>query len=166
MTMQITLFYEDKNHPTILEVPDEECRLWVEADFKRRLDAAEDKSAVTERTAQEILDEEVNKPTFNNNHTETRRHVLLSALDPKEKAVVGDADVQTALLDEDFSELYSAIEKLRPQQKALLCDIFWDEMRQVDIAKRDGVNRAAVAGRLNRILERLKKFLPNPKNFS
>ena len=28
--MKITMYYEDKNHPTILEVPDEECTVMVE----------------------------------------------------------------------------------------------------------------------------------------
>ena len=39
--MKITMYYEDKFHPTTLEV-------------------AEDKSAIARRTVQEILDEEVN----------------------------------------------------------------------------------------------------------
>lgn len=72
--MKITVYYEDKNHPTILEVPDRECEIWVEDDYQRRLAEAEDKTAVERRTAQEIMDEDYNKPTFNNNQAETRRH--------------------------------------------------------------------------------------------
>ena len=78
--MKITLYYEDKNHPTVLEVPDEECSVMVETDYKQRLEVAEDKSSVLRGSVQEILDEEVNKPTFNRNRAETRRHIQMSAL--------------------------------------------------------------------------------------
>ncbi len=83
--MKITVYYEDKNHPTILDVPDADCEIWIEDDYQRRLSAAEDKSTVTRRTAQEIMDEDYNKPTFNSNQSETRRHVHLDALDPEDK---------------------------------------------------------------------------------
>ena len=79
--MKITLYYEDKLHPTFLEVSEEECTVMVETDYRQRLNAAEDKNAVQRRTAQEILDAEVNAPTFRRNRTETRRHVHLSADD-------------------------------------------------------------------------------------
>ena len=166
--MKITLFYENKNNPTTLDVPDEEFDVMVETDYRQRLAVAADKSAVVKRTVQEILDEEINKPTFNNQQTETRRHVSLSSsdFDPQGNFVVGAEDVQIDLFGKDFSEFHHAIEKLRPQQKNLIRDIFWEEMRQVDIAKRDGVDKAAIAGRLKRTIERLKKFLLNQKNFS
>ena len=83
--MKITVYYEDKNNPTILDVPDVDCEIWIEEDYQRRLSAVEDKSTVTRRTAQEIMDEDFNKPTFNSNQTETRRHVHLDALDPEDK---------------------------------------------------------------------------------
>ena len=60
--MKIALYYEDKLHPTVLEVPEEECTVMVETDYRQRLNAAEDKNAVQRRTAQEILDAEVNAP--------------------------------------------------------------------------------------------------------
>lgn len=79
--MKITVYYEDKNHPTTIDVPDEDCEIWIEDDYQRRLSAAEDKSSVNRRTAQEIMDEDYNKPTFNSHQKETRRHVSMDALD-------------------------------------------------------------------------------------
>ena len=37
------MYYEDKNNVTIIDVPDEECAIWVESDYQRRLESAEDK---------------------------------------------------------------------------------------------------------------------------
>ena len=79
--MKITVYYEDKNHPLILDVPDNDCEIWIENDYRQRLSRAQDKASVTRRTAQEIMDEECNKPTFNSHQRETRRHVSLDALD-------------------------------------------------------------------------------------
>ena len=101
--MKITLYYEDKLHPTILEVPEEECTVMVETDYRQRLDEAEDKNAVQRRTAQEILDAEVNAPTFRRNRTETRRHIHLSADDLDRRRADAMPDVPTALLGADYS---------------------------------------------------------------
>ena len=118
--MKITLYYEDKLHPTFLEVSEEECTVMVETDYRQRMDAAEDKNAVQRRTAQEILDAEVNAPTFRRNRTETRRHIHLSADDLDRLRADAMPDVPTALLGADYSELHHAIAQLRPQQRELL----------------------------------------------
>lgn len=51
----------------------------VEADYRQRLVDSLGKSPVSKRSVQEILEDDFSKPTFNRNHTETRRHVLFSA---------------------------------------------------------------------------------------
>ena len=104
--MKITLYYENKNNPTTLDVPDEEFDVMVETDYRQRLAVAVDKSAVVKRTVQEILDEEINKPTFNNQHTETRRHLLFSSL---ASDMIGAEDVETDLLGEDYAELHDYV---------------------------------------------------------
>lgn len=158
--MKITLYYEDKNHPTVLDVPDEECTVMVETDYRQRLAAAEDKSSVKRRSVQEILDAEVNVPTFNRNRTETRRHVQLSAVD-LDHELPGKADVSADILKKDYTELYAAMDKLRPQQRELLRRVFWDGMKQADIARLDGVKESTVSDRMRRIYDRLKKYLPD-----
>ena len=157
--MKITVYYEDKNHPTILDVPDADCEIWIEDDYQRRLSAAEDKSSVTRRTAQEIMDEDYNKPTFNSHQRETRRHVSLDALDPLGDTLEGVSDVEGAMCEEDYSDLHCAINRLKPKQRDLIKRVFWEDIKQVEIAKAQGVSESAIAQRMAVIYARLKKFL-------
>ena len=137
----------------------------VETDYQERLDAAEDKTSVKRRTAQEILDAEVNAPTFRRNRTETRRHVHLSVDDLDRLRADAMPDVPMALLGADYSELHHAIAQLRPQQRELLRCVFWEGVRQAEIARQEGVLESAISERMRRIYQRLRKFLPDKKNF-
>ena len=114
---------------------------------------------------QEILDAEVNAPTFRRNRTETRRHVHLSADDLDRQMADTLPDVPTDLLGEDYSALHHAIEQLRPQQRELLRRVFWEGVRQAEIARQEGVLESTISERMRRIYQRLKKFLPDEKNF-
>lgn len=158
--MKITVYYENRNHPTKIDVPDEDCAIWIENDYLRRLSAAEDKSSVTRRTAQEIMDEDCNKPTFNSHQRETRRHVSMNALDPEDKHLTdGDDILQELIKREGYEELHAAIRKLQPQQQELLHQIFWEGMKQKEIAVRDGVSERAITGRMKKIYAALKKSM-------
>lgn len=158
--MQIKIYYEDKRHPTILDVPDEDCEIWIEEDYQRRLSAATDKSSVTKRTVQEIMDEDYNKPTFNSHQRETRRHVSLDALDPEGQHISDGTDILTDLINRDcIRELHAAICKLQPQQQVLLRKVFWEGVKQKDIAAQDGVSDRAITGRMKKIYAALKKTL-------
>ena len=161
--MKITVYYEDKNHPTTIDVPDEDCEIWIEDDYQRRLSTAEDKSSVSRRTAQEIMDEDYNKPTFNSHQKETRRHVSLDALDPRGDTLVGSSNVEAAVCKEDYSDLHRAISRLRPKQRDLIKKVFWDDIKQVEAARAEGVSEAAIAQRMVVIYKRLKKFLTEEK---
>lgn len=158
--MKINVYYEDKNHPIELDVPDAQCEIWVEDDYQRRLSEAEDKTSVTRRTAQEIMDEDYNNPTFNNNQTETRRHVHLDALDPEDKHISDGTDILADLIKkEGYERLYAAIRKLQPQQRELLYRVYWNGEKQKDIAAEDGVSDRAITGRMKKIYAALKKSL-------
>ena len=158
--MKINVYYEDKNDPIELDVPDAQCEIWVEDDYQRRLSAAEDKTSVTRRTAQEIMDEDYNNPTFNNNQTETRRHVHLDALDPEDKHMSDGTDILADLIrKEGYERLYAAIRKLQPQQRELLYRVYWNGEKQKDIAAEDGVSDRAITGRMKKIYAALKKSL-------
>ena len=133
--MKITVYYEDNRDRTTIEVPDEDCEIWVENDYRQRLAVAEDKASVTRRTPQQIMDEECNKPTYNNEHRETRRHVSFDALDPMGDTLIGEYGVDLGLGPDGFEFLESAIEKLRPRQRELLRKVFWEDIRQVDDEK-------------------------------
>ena len=158
--MKIEVYYEDKNNPTVLDVPDDQCEIWVENDYRRRLAAAEDKSTVERRTAQQIMNEDFNNPTFNNNQTETRRHVSLDALDPEDKHIADDTDLLKDLIgSEDKEKLYAAIKKLQPQQIELLVRVYFKGEKQKDIANEEGVSNMAITNRLKKIYGKLKKIL-------
>ena len=152
--MKIYVYYEDKRHPIELDVPDAQCEIWIEEDYRRRLSAAEDKSSVARRTAQEIMDEDFNKPTFNNNQTETRRHVSLDALNADGNLVAASESVEPAEADR-YEDLQRAISKLKPRQRELI--------RQVEIARAEGVSESAIAQRMAAIYARLKRFLTEEK---
>ena len=161
--MKITVYYEDKYDRSEIEVPDGDCEIWVETDYQQRLAAAEDKSSVSRRTPQEIMDEECNRPTYNNQQTETRRHVAIEALDPEGDHLAGSQDVEADFREEDFADLYRAIEKLRPQQRDLIRKVFWEDMKQIEIARTEGVDESAISWRMARIYARLKKYLEKDK---
>lgn len=164
--MKIFTYYEQKNRITVLEVPDEECESWVERDYQNRLAKAGDKALVERRSAQQIMDEDFNKPTFNRNQTESRRHVLLSALDPEERYLADETELLPKLLRrEKYEELYRAIGKLKPQQRKLLYRIFWEEKKQAEVAREEHVTEAAIAGRMQRIYANLRKDLESKKIF-
>lgn len=158
--MKISTYYEKKNRITVLEVPDEECKSFEERDYRNRLAQAGDKALVERRSTQQILEEDFDRPSFNRNQTESRRHVLLSAMDPQERYLADETDLLTGLLKKEaYEELYRAIEKLDARQKKLLYSIFWERKKQSEIAKEEGVTEAAVAGRMRRIYAVLRKNL-------
>ena len=161
--MKITVYYEDNRERTTIEVPDEDCEIWVETDYQKRLDAAEDKSAVTRRTPQQIMDEECNRPTYNSHHRETRRHVSFDALDPQGDTLAGPDSIDLGLVPDGFEDLYRAIGKLQKRQQETLRKVFWEEMKLFEIARAEGVDASAVAHRMAAIIARLKKILEAEK---
>lgn len=157
--MKIYVYYEDKNKKTYLDVPEDECSIMIQTDYEKRLLEAEDGEVVLPRTVQEIMDEEVNKPTFNNNQTETRRHCSLDAMQEAGMDLSNEDDIE--LPDEKYAELRVAIAQLKPEQQELLRKVFYEEIKQVDIAKSEGVGKTAIENRMTRIYSRLKKLLKN-----
>ena len=58
---------------TEVEVTEEECQIMVERDYELRKQAAKEGEEVTRRSAQEIMNEDFNKPLYNDWHREHRR---------------------------------------------------------------------------------------------
>lgn len=97
---------------------------------------------------------------YNVNHKETRRHVLLSAIDPADRFLTAEENLLQDLIDEeDHEKLMAAIRKLQPQQQELLYRMYWKGEKQRDIAKEDGVSERAITGRMQKIYASLKKFM-------
>lgn len=162
--MRIKTYCENKQQVTYFEIDEEELNVMIETDYQIRLGEAEDKSKVQRRTAQEILDEEINKPTFNRNQTETRRHKHLEALDPQEDTIASPQNIENLLLKkEEYEELEEAIKKLTEKQRELIYLKYFKKMKQKDIAKKLNISEAAVSQRINTILKKLEKFLTEQK---
>ena len=153
--MKIKLYYEDKRYETILEVPDDELTVMVETDYCQRLETAANKIAVKRRSPQEILDTEINAPTYNRNRAAKRSHKSV-----REQIEI-PASVMPVAMRAEYIDLYQAIEKLQPQQQELIKKIFWEGFKQVEIATAEGVEEAAISRRMSRIYARLKKILEN-----
>ena len=113
---------------------------------------------VTEAKGKEII--ELNRIEYNDNHRETRRHVSLEAYDPYGALVKDDADpLQEVINKEEMDQLHQSISQLTPAQQKLLMKKFWDGMKQIDIAKEEGVSKMAITKRLQTIKRCLKKII-------
>lgn len=155
--MKIYVYCEDKNEKTYLDVPEEECTVMIQTDYERRLREADDDEEVMPRTVQEILDEEINKPTFNNNQTETRRHCSMDAMLEEGFDFISEKDI--VLAEEKYAELRVAIAQLKPEQQELIRKVFYDEIKQNEVAENMGIKKAALSRRLSRIYKQLKELL-------
>lgn len=113
---------------------------------------------VTEAEGKEII--ELNRIEYNDNHRETRRHVSLQAYDPYAVLVKDNADpLQEAINKEEMEQLHHSINQLKPEQQKLVMKKFWNDMKQVDIAKDNRVTKMAITKRFQTIYQRLKKNL-------
>ena len=155
--MIVKLYYEKKTETTEIEVSDEECSLMIQTDYEMRLRNAKDGEEVLPRSVQEILDEEINKPTFNSNQTETRRHCSLDVMQEAGMDLSNEDDIE--LPDEKYAELRAAIAQLKPEQQELLRKVFYEEIKQVDIAKSEGVKKASIESRLYTIYKKIRKHI-------
>lgn len=92
---------------------------------------------------------------------ETRRHQSL------DKSLEHGFDVPDLRIDipaeierkEEKSRLHNALRHLTDKQRKLLQEVYFNDVSQAEIAKREGVGKTAVNNRLSRILAQLKKFL-------
>ena len=158
--MEIYVYYEDKNDKTYFDVPEDECTIMIQTDYERRIREADEGEEVMPRSVQEIIDDEINKPTFNNNQTETRRHTHIENVDPEDRHFDDGTDILSDYIKrEGFEELYAALEQLEPQQRELVNKVFWEEMKQTEIAKAEGVKKASIESRLYTIYKKIAKYL-------
>lgn len=101
---------------------------------------------------------------YKNNSTnrahDRRVQSLDSSFDGGHDFVDESADVLSILNRKAETEhLYIAIEKLEPQQRWIVREIYFNGRKQVEIAKELGIEKAAMESRLRKIHARLKKLL-------
>ena len=112
---------------------------------------------VEEEWADIVID--LDRQEYNVNHKETRRHCSLEAYNLDDALLPSDEDVERDVIaDEDKKRLYKAIAALTPDQQELVRRVYFNNERLADIAREQGVSRAALTNRMNRIVASLKKF--------
>ena len=112
---------------------------------------------VEEEWADIVID--LDRQEYNINHKETRRHCSLEAYNLDDALLPSDEDVERDVIaDEDKKRLYKAIAALTPDQQELVHRVYFNNERLADIAREQGVSRAALTNRMNRIVASLKKF--------
>ena len=163
--MKLYVYYENHSPAcyTWMDVDEADTAVMVERDYEERLAKAAPGEIVERRTAQQILTEEISKPTRNNQQTETRRHVALDALDPEGNRIRNGLDLEEMACGGKYGDLYEAMKQLQPQQQRLLRQIYWEGKTLGQVAEEDRVTHEAVRTRLHRAEAALKKILE--KNF-
>jgi RNA polymerase sigma-70 factor (ECF subfamily) len=112
-------------------------------------------------TELEALMKNEDRLEYNNDHANTRRHVLLDT------GKDGGADC-LAIDDENLQALFAgasdeeclrrALKQLTPKQQALLCALFWNGMSISQYAQQTGVSQPAISQQLATALKKLKEF--------
>ena len=104
---------------------------------------------------------EIDKEMANSNRRETRWHNSISRMEEAGVQFADESiDVAELLLENEANrKLRAAMNKLLPQQKELIRQVFFEERSLVEIARETGVTVGAVWNRLQKIYKRLKIFL-------
>lgn len=172
--MKLKIRYEnnvDNKAPITLEieVPDDECTVMIEADYQKRLENAEDKSQVTRREVQSIMDEEFNKPLYNLWHKEHRHRGNLKKQLRKDDEDAGESDGIDTVADNsqdeersrkyDYEVLCQQIRKvLKSEYADVIIAVCLDDMTPEEYAQRNGLKRDAVYKRLQRAKKKMREI--------
>ena len=99
----------------------------------------------------------------NSDRRESRRHVSMEYLERKGfqfETEAPDGDPLAQLLRRERKErLQEIIPLLLPQQRDLIEKIFFEGIEARKIAESEGISKSAISHRLERIYEKLKRFL-------
>lgn len=103
----------------------------------------------------------LDREQYNNDHKETRRHYSLEgkAYEGMDYAVEGPGLEALFAGPTDEERLRAAIQKLAPDQQAIIRAIYFDSVSVNDYAARMGVTQSAISHRLQTVKKKLKKFL-------
>ena len=104
---------------------------------------------------------DLDRQEYNNNHKETRRHYSLEGkVYEGMDYAVEDPGLEALFADStDEERLRAAIQKLAPDQQAMIRAIYFDGVSVNDYAARMGVTQSAISHRLQTMKKKLKKFL-------
>ena len=104
---------------------------------------------------------DLDRQEYNNDHKETRRHYSLEgkAYEGKDYAVEDPGLEALFAGPTDEERLRTAIQKLSPDQQAMIRAIYFENVSVNDYAARMGVTQSAISHRLQTVRKKLKKLL-------
>ena len=104
---------------------------------------------------------DLNRLEYNNDHKETRRHYSLEGkvYEGKDYAVEDPGLEALFAGPTDEERLRAAIQKLDPDQQAMIRAIYFEGVSVNDYAARMGVTQSAISHRLQTVKKKLKKLL-------
>lgn len=151
-----------------IEVPDDECTVMIEADYQKRLGNAEDKSQVTRRDVQSIMDEEFNKPLYSLWHKEHRHRGNLKKQFRKDDEDADESDGIDTVADNSQEEErngqyeYEALcqqihHVLKSEYADVIIAVYIDDMTPEEYALKNGLERDAVYKRLQRAKKKMRE---------
>ncbi len=126
----------------------------VELRISRSGAADEEKSGISAEWLELLLD--LDRREYNNNQTETRRHVSLNAMDQDNNLIPSDKD--------DFNEFYEEqtwkeMCKSLTEREQLIGDLFFRQgYKQKELANIFEVNEARMSQIIRKIRKKLEKF--------
>lgn len=178
--MAITIKYEnskDNKAPIerIYNIPNGAWLNVIETDYQERLNTADDGEEVSRRSAQEIMDEEINKPTYNLWHREYRHRGEISKPFRKDDEDADDTDGIDTVADysqevnrtenEEYEEIFQWIRAVLPKKPKWAEAFIAIEMKGArvnDYAAYIGVKDASVVSHwLERARKKLAEHYPN-----
>lgn len=110
--------------------------------------------------AQYLILKDADRIEYNNNQTNTRRHISLDMAEIDEGMQF--ADPSSLPITESASRLHAAIEQLRPDQQKLIRAIYFEHVSISNYAKQEGVSQPAVTQRLMTAKKKLKEIFLDP----
>ena len=104
---------------------------------------------------------DLDRQEYNNDHKETRRHYSLEGKVYEGMDYAAEDSGLEALFagPTDEERLRATIQKLAPDQQAMIRAIYFDGVSVNDYAARMGVTQSAISHRLQTVKKKLKKFL-------
>lgn len=126
----------------------------VELRISKSGSEGDEKYGITSEWLELLLD--LDRREYNNNQTETRRHVSLNALDQDDNQIPNEKDLFEEFYEE---ETWKEMCKVLTEREKLVGDLFFRQgYKQKELAKIFEVNEARMSQIIRKIRKKLEKF--------
>lgn len=127
----------------------------VELRISKSGSVGDEKYGITSEWLELLLD--LDRREYNNNQTETRRHVSLNALDQDDNQIPNEKDLFEEFYEE---ETWKEMCKVLTERERLVGDLFFRQgYKQKELAKIFEVNEARMSQIIRKIRKKLEKFV-------